>query len=143
MEAAKPYLSKVSIFEDLSDGEITKIAQRFTFVKYHQGQPIFYSGDSGNNFFIIKEGLVKVSNMNPNGKVIILAILGPNDFFGEMALFDDSPRSAGVESFPIPKLLSFPKLIFKVYCGRCRRYPGKCYRFFPNVFGKPTNNWKG
>jgi CRP/FNR family transcriptional regulator, cyclic AMP receptor protein len=113
MESAEPYLAKVFIFEDLSGSELAKIAQLFTFTKFSPGQPVFNCGDSGNNFFIIKSGLVKVYNVNSNGKVIILAMLGPNDFFGEMALFDDSPRSAGVDAIEATEAFVLTKTHFQ------------------------------
>ncbi|HEX8619833.1 MAG TPA: Crp/Fnr family transcriptional regulator, partial [Thermoanaerobaculia bacterium] len=57
---------------------------------------VFYADESGDVFCLIREGQVKVTMISPEGKEIILSLLGPGDFFGEMALLDDEPRSATV-----------------------------------------------
>jgi CRP/FNR family transcriptional regulator/CRP/FNR family cyclic AMP-dependent transcriptional regulator len=57
-------------------------------------QVIFHLGDPGGLLYLISRGKVKISHTTPDGQEVVLAILGPGDFFGEMALLDDSPRSA-------------------------------------------------
>mgnify|MGYP005654361093 FL=1 len=53
---------------------------------------LFNEGDMGDKLYIIKTGMVKIFHPSEPGKEV--AMLGPNEFFGEMALFEDNPRSA-------------------------------------------------
>ena len=55
---------------------------------------IFHLGDPGGLLYLISRGKVKISHTTAEGQEVVLAILGPGDFFGELALLDDSPRSA-------------------------------------------------
>lgn len=65
---------------------------RFLHV-YDAHQTIFETGDLGDTMFVIDEGLVEISIENQAGTVV-LARLGKGEFFGEMALVDNGPRSA-------------------------------------------------
>ena len=60
------------------------------------GQTIFAEGDPGDRVFIIGWGKVKVSLRGPGGGVNLLAILGPSDVVGELAVFDPGPRTCTV-----------------------------------------------
>ena len=62
-------------------------------VTYKKGNIIFKEGDVEDTMFFIKDGKVEISKTMGNVKQVI-AVLGPNDFFGEMALLSKSPRSA-------------------------------------------------
>ncbi len=62
--------------------------------KFPPGEVIFSAGDSGNGFYIIETGRVQLSAVVANGEPRALAVCGPGDFFGEMAILDDAPRSA-------------------------------------------------
>ena len=64
---------------------------------YNAGDVIFHEGDAGAEMFIIQSGKVKITKLVKGGVEKTLVILGPGDFFGEMALLDKSPRSATVE----------------------------------------------
>ena len=58
--------------------------------EYKAGETIFHEGDPGEEFFVIQRGRVRIESGNR-----LLETLGPNEIFGEMALIDASPRSAG------------------------------------------------
>ena len=58
---------------------------------YAAGQTIFREGDKGGELFVVKRGKVEIRSGNR-----LLETLGENEIFGEMALIDDSPRSATV-----------------------------------------------
>jgi CRP-like cAMP-binding protein len=90
------FFRKLPLFADLDDRELASVAAVAKTRRYAKDDVIFHADESGDVFCLIREGQVKVTMISPEGKEIILAILGPGEFFGEMALLDDEPRSATV-----------------------------------------------
>jgi CRP-like cAMP-binding protein len=90
------FFRKFDLFAELDDRELTSIANVAKTRRYAKDDVVFHADESGDIFCLIKEGQVKVTMISPEGKEIILSMLGPGDFFGEMALLDDEPRSATV-----------------------------------------------
>ena len=90
------FFRKFSLFEELDDRELASIAAVAKPRRYAKDDVVFHADESGDIFCLIKEGQVKITMISPEGKEIILSMLGPGDFFGEMALLDDEPRSATV-----------------------------------------------
>ncbi|HEX8171573.1 MAG TPA: Crp/Fnr family transcriptional regulator [Thermoanaerobaculia bacterium] len=90
------FFRKFPLFADLDDRELASIANVAKARRYAKDDVIFHADESGDIFCLIREGQVKVTMISPEGKEIILSLLGPGDFFGEMALLDDEPRSATV-----------------------------------------------
>ncbi|MBV8518719.1 MAG: Crp/Fnr family transcriptional regulator [Acidobacteria bacterium] len=90
------FFRKFPLFADLDDRELASIAAVAKTRRYAKDDVVFHADESGDVFCLIREGQVKVTMISPEGKEIILSLLGPGDFFGEMALLDDEPRSATV-----------------------------------------------
>ena len=90
------FFRKFPLFADLDERELAAIATVAKPRRYAKDDVVFYADESGDVFCLIREGQVKVTMISPEGKEIILSLLGPGDFFGEMALLDDEPRSATV-----------------------------------------------
>lgn len=85
----------VSLFDDLDELEIQRIAEISKLERYARGEIIFRLGDFSRDFFIIKSGRIEISMKDALQHNKVLAILKRGDFFGEMALFDKySTRSA-------------------------------------------------
>ncbi len=87
---------KFPLFAELDERELASIAAAAKLRKYGRDEVVFHEDEGGDIFFLIQQGKVKVTMISPEGKEIILCMLGPGDFFGEMALLDDSPRSATI-----------------------------------------------
>jgi len=86
-----PLLQDVPIFSCLDKKALGKIANSATKRVFEQGTVITKEGEMGVTFYLILDGAVEVRR----GKRV-LAKLGRKEFFGEMALFDNQPRSADV-----------------------------------------------
>ncbi len=88
----------VPIFSELDEKELRKIADIGISRKYSKNAIVFLEEEAGAALFIIVSGKVKVVRTDDEGKEVILSILGPGEFFGEMAILDGLPRSATVVS---------------------------------------------
>ena len=90
------FFRKFVLFAELDDRELASVAAVAKVRRYAKDDVIFHADESGDIFCLIKEGQVKVTMISPEGKEIILSMMGPGDFFGEMSLLDNEPRSATV-----------------------------------------------
>ena len=90
------FFKRFALFAELDDRELASIAAVAKTRRYAKDDVIFHADESGDVFCLIKEGQVKVTMISPEGKEIILSLLGTGEFFGEMALIEDEPRSATV-----------------------------------------------
>jgi len=64
---------------------------------YSNGETIFKQGDDASEMYVVYEGKVSIYRTQ-DGRETELAVLGPDEFFGEMALFDSRPRSASAKA---------------------------------------------
>ena len=74
---------------------------------------IMAAGDPIDSLYIVISGRLKVMMGDADGKEVILSLIGPGEFFGEMGLIDDSPRSASVVTIEPCELLQVSKRDFK------------------------------
>jgi CRP/FNR family cyclic AMP-dependent transcriptional regulator len=84
-------LRKVDLFEEMSDRELGRLAKSFRESRFTAGDTIAAEGTRGVGFFVIGEGIVRyIVHGEDKG------FGGPGDYFGEIALIDDGPRTASV-----------------------------------------------
>ncbi len=108
-------LERVPIFSGLTPKELKSIASSSKEKKFQAGQTMVSEGDSGVGFFLIIEGRAEVRR---GGKV--LSRLEEGQFFGEMTLLDEQPRSADVVAVDPTRCLVFTVWDFH---GMIRTYP--------------------
>jgi CRP-like cAMP-binding protein len=106
-------LRTVPIFSELSDEDITSLARLALRKRYPKDTVVFFENEEGDFFFTILEGRIKVTILGDDGREVILSVLGPGDFFGEMALLDNEPRSATAIAVEESELLSLHRNDFQ------------------------------
>ena len=105
-------LAKVPFFDGLTRDSLSLIAQVTKEEAHGLGTKIFQYGDPGDKLFIILEGKVRISREVAGMGEEALAVLGPGQVFGEMALLDESPRSADARAHERCRLLVIAKDAF-------------------------------
>ena len=91
---AEHELRGTNIFTDLSDEELDQILKLSKTRNYLKNSMIILEEEYGDIVFAIKTGTVKITRVNDEGKEVILALLGPGEIFGELAILDGEARSA-------------------------------------------------
>jgi CRP/FNR family cyclic AMP-dependent transcriptional regulator len=87
-------LRSVPLFANLADDDLDLLAGDLRRRRYARGQIIFAAGDPGDNLYLVESGTVKLAFTSAEGREVILDLMGPTDFFGDMALLDGESRSA-------------------------------------------------
>jgi len=95
-----------SLFPQLTEEEVTFISHHGEIKNYCKHSVLISEGDISDYMFILLEGKVKVYSLQRSGKEIVFNIQGPGEYFGELALIDESPRSASVMAME-PVTVSF------------------------------------
>jgi CRP/FNR family cyclic AMP-dependent transcriptional regulator len=105
-------LRAVPLFSSVPDEQLRTLATVVTRKSLARGATVMVAGDLTDSLYIVLAGRLKVMMSDAEGKEVILSILGPGEFFGEMGLIDDSPRSASVVGIEPCELLSIAKRDF-------------------------------
>ena len=106
-------LKAVPIFAMLPEEQLRMLTMVVTRKSAPRSTTIMAGGDPTDSLYIVLSGRLKVMMSDAEGKEVILSILGPGEFFGEMGLIDDEPRSATVVTIEPCELLSIAKRDFK------------------------------
>ena len=102
-------LKKVKFFDTLTEDELKKIASLSKPEEYKEGETIFSEGDEGERLFVILSGAVRISKNIPGMGEEALSILRVGDYFGEMSLIDNAPRSADARTHEDSSLMTLSK----------------------------------
>jgi CRP/FNR family transcriptional regulator, cyclic AMP receptor protein len=109
-------LRNVSIFADLDAAAVAALERLAEVKDYRAGAVIVSQEDRGDALYVLVSGKVKVVLYGDSGREIILSIFKtPGDFFGEMSLLDDEPRSATVIADRASRLLVLSRREFQTH----------------------------
>jgi CRP/FNR family cyclic AMP-dependent transcriptional regulator len=89
-------LRNVPLFSGLDQAEFKRLAKIATRRRAANGEYVVRAGEQAESLIILLTGRAKVTNVDADGREVILAWLAPGEFFGEMGLIDGIPRSANV-----------------------------------------------
>jgi CRP-like cAMP-binding protein len=109
MEDRIEQLARVELFSGLKPHGLELIAKVASEETHAAGTKIFQHGDAGDKLYLILEGKVRISREVPGMGEEALAVLGPGQVFGEMALLDESARSADARVHERCRVLAIPK----------------------------------
>lgn len=112
MDEVKKALKENKLFRNLPNDVIDYIAPYIHSREFKKGRIIFFEGDRGKMLYLIRKGKVVVFKRDEKGEEKILAHLGEGDFIGEMALIEESIRSANCRAEEDTELLLFTKRAF-------------------------------
>jgi CRP-like cAMP-binding protein len=82
------------LFAGLPAGDLEQLKQSAHVLSFPAAYQIFKEGDRGDGLYLVREGQVQISAVIGQDERRILTRIGPGDFFGEMAVLDNAPRSA-------------------------------------------------
>jgi CRP-like cAMP-binding protein len=90
------FLASVSLFSGLNKRHLNQLSRRFIPRSYKTGDAIITQGKGGEGMFTIVSGKAEAVLETADGEKIVVNTFGPGDFFGEVAMLDDGPRTASV-----------------------------------------------
>jgi CRP/FNR family transcriptional regulator, cyclic AMP receptor protein len=100
-------LSKIPVFEKLEVKELRHLASIVHRRQYATGEHVFYQGDPGLGMYVVEKGKVGIIVSSDDGTAKEVTELVNGDFFGEISLLDESPRSASVVVKEDSQLIGF------------------------------------
>ena len=101
-------LKESDLFSDLTPAEMGEVIILLRMIRTQKGFEIIRQGDSWDSFYVIISGRVSVK-VKKGGKLVKIAELGKGEFFGEMALLVNQPRTATITSEETSELLVLKK----------------------------------
>ena len=91
-------LREVPLFSEMDENEVAGIRDIMEEMKFKEGQVIIREGETGDLFYVITEGRVEVIIRDADGSDVVLHEAGPGDFFGELSMLTNKPRSARIRA---------------------------------------------
>ena len=92
------HLRRLPLFARLEEPELAQLAERARTKSFRRGEMVFRKDDPGTHLYLVLDGAVKIALPGEFGQEALVAIMRGGDFFGELALFDGSPRSASASA---------------------------------------------
>jgi CRP-like cAMP-binding protein len=108
-------LAQITMFEHLEAEPLERLAALLQERRFSKGEIIFHQGDVGTALYIVRKGEVAIRLSSPEGKEVILSLLGRGDAFGELALLDGEPRSTDAVAREDTHLLFLQREVFRQF----------------------------
>jgi uncharacterized membrane protein len=115
-------LAQIPLFQGLSDHDGEALAARLSEKTYAAGDVVFSQGESGASMYVVRSGAVQIflPSKEAHTPPVILKELHTGEYFGELAVFDDKPRSASVRALVDTVLLELTREELGEHLGRSK-----------------------
>jgi uncharacterized membrane protein len=115
-------LAQISLFQGLSDEDREALAARLAEKSFKAGDIVFSQGDQGSSMYIVQSGSVQIylPSSGKDAPPVVLKDLRTGEYFGELAIFDDKPRSASVRALTDTVLLELTRDELGEHLGRSK-----------------------
>jgi len=115
-------LAQIPLFDTLAAEDLEALAERMTERQYKAGEKVFDKGDQGSSMYIVLSGAVQIflPGAAPDEARVVLKDARTGEYFGELSLFDDKPRSASVEATVETTLLELTREHFGDHLSRSK-----------------------
>jgi CRP/FNR family transcriptional regulator, cyclic AMP receptor protein len=123
-------LRRVALFAGLDQSELDLLAATARRVQFPRGSIVFQEGDQGDFLLVLAKGRVKVSLLGENGAETVVSFLEPPAVLGEIALLDESPRSATVMTLEATEFLQIGRAPF---LALIKRHPAVALRIMAQL----------
>ncbi|HEX7002253.1 MAG TPA: Crp/Fnr family transcriptional regulator [Trueperaceae bacterium] len=107
------HLKNTKLFQDLTPDELEKITRITPYKRFEAGEIIYHMEDPADALYFVRDGMVKISMYFPNGKEMILGLLGQYDIFGELLLLESERRPNQAEAVVDTTLIVMPEQEFQ------------------------------
>ena len=102
-------LRHIPLFSSVGDEDLEAVAALLIERRFPKNKTIVEEGLPGDYMYVIREGRVQVSKLSDDGREKILEFLDAGDFFGEMSLLDNAPRSASCRALVESRVLALSR----------------------------------
>ena len=94
MDGRLAALRQVDLFASVADDDLAVLGATLRRRRYPKGAALYYEGDPGHGLYLIESGTVKLSLSSSDGREDVLALVGPGEYIGDLALLDGDPHAA-------------------------------------------------
>ncbi|MBC7953691.1 MAG: Crp/Fnr family transcriptional regulator [Rhodospirillaceae bacterium] len=105
-KASIDLFERIPLFAGLPRDALANLVGRMRVVRLAEREILFQKGDSGDALYVVAEGLIRIGVMAPDGRQVSYGLIRPGHLFGEIAVFDNGPRTADASAITDSVLLS-------------------------------------
>jgi CRP/FNR family transcriptional regulator, cyclic AMP receptor protein len=115
--------AQIPLFQGLSDEDREALAERLAERTFKAGDIVFSQGEKGSSMYVVQSGAVQIYLLSKERDIppVVLKDLHTGEYFGELAIFDDKPRSASVRVVVDTVLLELTREELGEHLGRSRK----------------------
>jgi uncharacterized membrane protein len=115
-------LAQIPLFQGLSDADREALATRLTEKTFKAGEIVFSQGDQGSSMYVVSTGAVQIylPSAEKDQPPVVLKDVRSGEYFGELAIFDDKPRSASVRALVDTTLMELTREELAEHLGRSK-----------------------